>query len=105
MPARAGRALLQRRTWPLRMAYLVNRREVARVIVRLRRLLILGLIARMVDDDEAELFHIREFTELANCLPLRITIGAGLVKYVETPAYRKIDREGLLAQNTKGLDL
>lgn len=83
----------------------MNRRQLAHLILALRRLIIAGLIARLREDRPAERLVGDEFTKLANRLPLRATLHGGLERYISHPAGRKIDREGLLAQTQNGMDL
>ena len=83
----------------------MSRRDVARLIIRMRHLLILGLIARLVDDAAAERWHGAEFNAAEARLPLYVTVNNGLYRYINAPASRKINREGILAQSSKGINL
>lgn len=75
----------------------MSRRHIAASIIALRALLIAGLIARLMDDDEADARTSAEFTKLAMSLPVRVLRDGGLTRYVSNPAARTIERTGILA--------
>jgi len=77
----------------------VNLREVALCIARLRSLIIAGMIADLKGDDSGHNKLAAEFEALAQTLPLQVVVFGGLNKRVVGPATRKIEREGILAQN------
>lgn len=74
----------------------MNRAAAVR-IVAMRRLIIRGLIERMLDRPaDAELSEAR-FNALARALPLYVHLDGALAKRVEMPARRLLERKGLLA--------
>lgn len=75
-------------------------RELARRIVRMRRLLNLGIIAELKDATELAARREAEFAAIMRTLPIGVQME--VEKYVVDPARRKVDREGLLAQNDGG---
>ena|GEM_PF-6279673 len=80
----------------------MNPREVALCIARLRWLIIAGMIADLKGDDSENDKLAAEFEALAQTLPFQLIIFGGLDKRVVNPATRKIEREGILAQNEGG---
>ena len=80
----------------------MNPREVALCIARLRSLIIAGMIADLKGDDSENDKLAAEFEALAQTLPFQLIIFGGLDKRVVNPATRKIEREGILAQNEGG---
>lgn len=79
---------------------MMTHRETAVRIVLLRKLLIEGLVAELTDDTPKHEDARRVFTRLADSLPLGILWREGLERRVVAPAHRKIEREGILAQNS-----
>lgn len=77
----------------------MNRREVATVIVELRRLAVAKIIADLLGEPTNRMESV--FVALALTLPNSIQAGNGLNLRVVLPTYRKIKREGILAQNVR----
>ena len=80
----------------------MNKRELARQIIGLRRLLIAGLIADLKDEHAEHVKLHDEFVRNAKARPVvLLLLTEGLNKRVVDPATRKISREGILAQSPK----
>lgn len=73
-------------------------RAVARDIVALRRALIARLAAELADDEPARNLAQLQLLTIPAAWPLGIQMRVDLDRYVQQPAQRKIDREGILAQ-------
>ena len=74
----------------------MNRRKVAQIILALRRVALAKIVADAKGESTTELGA--EFVALARLLPWSVQAGGGLETRVTLPAYRKIRREGILAQ-------
>lgn len=83
----------------------MNARAVARDIVRLRVLLIAGMIAELADDPEGRALAGAEFESRAGQLPVAVAARGGLTRRVYEPAMRKVRREGILAQGGSHLTI
>jgi hypothetical protein len=73
-------------------------RQIAELIVTLRLLLITGMVSRLMGDTDGEKRMEGLFEALSSHLPTSVQRNGGLIRRVSTPAQRKIDREGILAQ-------
>jgi hypothetical protein len=72
----------------------MNTRQLAIKIVRLRRLLQLGMIAELRDDVDEYDRLLADFDALAQTLPIFVRLD----HRVTMPSQRKVQREGILAQ-------
>lgn len=73
------------------------KRAIALRIVTLRKLLLAGMVAELLDDVLAYDKLLAQFEQQTRKLPL--TLQHNLEKRVSEPARRKIEREGILAQS------
>ena len=78
---------------------MMSMREIALRIVRLRRLLQLGMVAELMDDVDEYDRLLAEFESQSAKLPLWLTLSNALVSRVSEPSRRKVEREGILAQS------
>lgn len=74
-------------------------REIALRIVRLRRLLQLGMVAELMDDTVEYDRLLAEFEAQSAKFPLWLTFTNALETRVAAPSRRKVEREGILAQS------
>lgn len=73
-------------------------RALAREIVLIRRLLILSLIAELRGDDASAAMRKAGADTVWSAWPIRWQLAAPMDRRVLQPIQRKIDREGILAQ-------
>lgn len=74
-------------------------RKIAQIILYLRGLAIAKIILDLNQQDSTALAA--DFEATADTLPWSVQAGNGLNLRVLIPAYRKINREGILAQNVR----
>ena len=74
----------------------MNRRKSARIILYLRRIAIAKVVAEFIGEDATKLEA--DFVNIAAMLPWSIHAGNGLNRRVTLPAYRKLNREGIISQ-------
>lgn len=72
-------------------------RVIAIQIIRARKLLVRGMIARLMEDKAAEAHHEAEFARAVNTLPLALRVNAGDERRIAQPAIRRLKRVGVLA--------
>ena len=72
-------------------------RVIAIQIVHARKLLVRGMIARLLEDTVAEEQHRAEFARAVNTLPLALRINSGDERRIAQPATRLLKRVGALA--------
>lgn len=73
-------------------------RTLATEILRIRRLLILSLLAQLKDDHALELVYLTAADRIQALWPIAIQRRVSMEKYALQPVQRKINREGILAQ-------
>lgn len=71
-------------------------RELARVIIEMRRTLLLVAVARARGQEDQARRFLRELDGLAKLLPLTLQRDAALDRLVSQPAQRRLDRVGIL---------
>lgn len=72
-------------------------RQLAERIVRARRLLLAGLVARMREDQSRVLYFEQSFDSEVRAMPLPLRFERHLSARVMDPADRKLRRDGLLS--------
>lgn len=73
-------------------------RELAKRIVKMRRLLMTATIAGIAGRADVERSAMHMLDDEAQLLPLSLRFDRELVKRIGDPVRRKIEREGILAQ-------
>lgn len=75
-----------------------ERRDIARLLVQMRRLLIASVVAELFEDKLKHRHCLDAMDDLWSIVPLPLKIRGGLERRVGAPVRRKLDRETLLGQ-------
>ena len=78
-------------------------RELARRIVRMRKLLMAAIVHELAERENAQRASLALLDAEANMLPLGLQRAEQITRLIGEPVQRKIAREGVLSQNVGGV--
>ena len=79
-------------------------RELARRIVRMRKLLMAAIVHEIAENEPAQRASMSLLDAEATQLPLGLQRAQHITRLIGEPVQRKIAREGVLAQNVGGVE-